>query len=128
MQGDLISGAASIIGIMSKIIVLLRQKHRWAESMAWNIFFMVFAGVFSTLTFRVWMDVFAVVACMLSILAYFMKDENEIRKLALFAYCAFMCNSISKLYVVALVADITAFTSCIIALIRYRNKEKCADE
>ena len=124
LQGDLISGAASIIGIMSKSIVLLREKHRWTESMGWNVFFMAFAAVFSMLTFRVWMDVFAVVACTLSILAYFMKDENGIRKVALFAYCAVMCNSISKLYVVALVADITAFASCIIALIRYKNDGK----
>lgn len=128
LQGDLISGAASIIGIMSKIIVLLREKHRWAESMGWNVFFMAFAAVFSMLTFRVWMDVFAVVACTLSILAFFMKDENGIRKVALFAYCAFMCNSISKMYVVALVADITAFASCIIALIRYKNNGKSAGD
>ena len=47
LQGDLISGAASIIGIMSKIIILLREKHRWAESMAWNVFFMVFCSSFN---------------------------------------------------------------------------------
>ena len=129
LQGDLISGTANIIGIMSKIIVLLREKHRWAESMLWNVFFVAFACVFAISTYKAWMDLFAVAACTLSILAFFMKKENGIRKVALFSYCAFACNSTSKGYVVALIADITALASCIIALIRYRKTEQeAADE
>lgn len=124
LQGDFISGTANIIGIMSKLIILLQGKYRWAESKLWNIFFVAFAAVFSVCTFKVWMDVFAVTACTLSILAFFMTKENNIRKVALLAYCAFACNSISKLYVVALIADITALISCVIALIRYRKEEK----
>ena len=122
LQGDFISGTANIIGIMSKIIILLQNKYHWAESKLWNIFFVAFAAVFSVLTFKVWMDIFALIACTLSILAFFMTKENNIRKVALLAYCAFACNSISKLYVVALIADITALISCIIALIRYKNE------
>ena len=124
LQGDFISSTANIIGIMSKIIILMQGKYRWAESKLWNIFFVAFAAVFSICTFKVWMDVFAVAACTLSILAFFMTKENNIRKVALLAYCAFACNSISKLYVVALIADITALISCIISLIRYRKKGK----
>ncbi len=123
LQGDFISGTANIIGIMSKIIILLQNKYHWAESKLWNIFFVVFAAVFSVLTFKVWMDIFALIACTLSILAFFMTKENNIRKVALFAYCAFACNSISKLYVVALIADITALISCMLALIRYKNED-----
>ena len=123
LQGDFISGTANIIGIMSKVIILLQGKYRWAESKLWNIFFVVFAAVFSVCTFKEWMDVFALTACTLSILAFFMKDENGIRKVALLAYCAFACNSISKLYIVALIADITALISCIIALCRYKEQK-----
>ena len=123
LQGDFISGTANIIGIMSKIIILLQSKYRWAESKLWNIFFVAFAAVFSVLTFKVWMDIFALIACTLSILAFFMTKENNIRKVALLAYCAFACNSISKLYIVALIADITALISCIIALMRYKNED-----
>lgn len=123
LQGDFISGTANIIGIMAKNIVLLREKYRWAESQWWNIFFVVFAAVFSICTYQVWMDVFAIAACTLSILAFFMKKENGIRKVALLSYCAFACNSISKLYIVALIADVTALASCVIALIRYKETE-----
>jgi hypothetical protein len=70
------------------------------------------------------MDIFAFVASMLSVSAYFMKKENDIRKLFLFAYCAYICNSISKLYVVALIADVTALISVIVSLIRYRKKDQ----
>lgn len=128
LQGDFISSTANIIGIMSKIIILCQSKYRWAESKFWNVFFVAFAATFAVLTFKVWMDVFAVLACTLSILAFFMTKENNIRKVALFAYCAFACNSISKGYVVALIADITALISCIVALIRYKNQKSQGSE
>ena len=123
LQGDFISSTANIIGIMSKLVITQQGKHHWAESKLWNIFFVVFAAAFSILTFKQWMDIFALMACTLSILAFFMTKENNIRKVALLAYCAFACNSISKLYVVALIADITALISCGLALYRYRNQE-----
>ena len=122
LQGDFISGTANIIGIMSKIVILLQNKYRWANGYGWNIFFVLFAVGFSLCTFKVWMDIFAIIACSLSILAYFMKDENNIRRIAFLSFCAFACNSISKLYIVALVADITALISCLSALIRYKKQ------
>ena len=121
LQGDLISGTANIIGLMSKAIILLGLKYAWAKSRWWNVFFLVFAGVFSVFTFKAWQDTFAVIACMTSILAYFMQKENHIRIVALVSFTAFMCNSISKAYLIALIADITALASCIISLIRYRK-------
>lgn len=121
LQGDLISGVSGIIGIMSKIIILLSEKYRFAKSKLWNVLFLAFAGVFSLLTFKEWMDVFALIACTSSILAFFMTKENNIRKVALVSYCAFICNSVSKLYIVALIADITALISIVVSLIRYKN-------
>lgn len=123
LQGDFISGTASIIGIMSKCIILLQGKYRWAESKFWNVFFVAFAGGFALLTFKNLVDIFAVVACSLSILAFFMKKENDIRKIALLAYCAFACNSISKHYIVALIADISTLISCISSLFRYKQEQ-----
>ena len=123
LQGDLISGTASIIGIMSKILILLREKHPFARSLFWNFFFIAFAGAFASLTFKGWTDIFPIIACMLSILAFFMKKEKHLRFVALGAFCAFMSNSISKGYIVALVADITAFASIIIALIKYSKED-----
>ncbi|MBO5480810.1 MAG: YgjV family protein [Clostridia bacterium] len=124
LQGDLISGTANIIGIMSNIIFLLRGKYRWADSKWWLVFFLAVAGGFSLFTFKVWNDVFAFMASLSTTVAFFMLKENNIRKISLFSYCMFVCNSISKLYLVALIADITAIISVVTSLIRYSQKEK----
>lgn len=123
LQGDLISGTANIIGIMSKIIILLQAKYNWAKSKYWNGIFFAIAAVYSLFTFRIWSDIFALIACISSILAFFMVKENTIRKVSLISYCAFACNSISKFYIVALIADITALISIISSLIRYRKEQ-----
>lgn len=124
LQGDLISGTANIIGIMSNIIFLLRGKYRWADSKWWLAFFLAVAGGFSLFTFKVWNDVFAFMASLSTTVAFFMLKENNIRKISLFSYCMFMCNSISKLYIVALIADMTALISVVTSLIRYSKREE----
>jgi hypothetical protein len=121
LQGDFVSCVANIISIMSKIIILLQYKHNWAKSIFWNYFFLVFAGVFSLLTFKTWKDIFIIISCVTNILAFFMTKESNIRKIALVAYCFAFLNSISKLYYVALIADVTALLSIVVALIRYRK-------
>ena len=125
LQGDLISCTSGIIGIVSKIIILLGAKCRWAQSKWWSVCFLIFAATFSVLTFKTWLDIFAFIASMLSVSAYFIKKENNMRKVFLFAYCAYVCNSISKMYAIALIADITALISVIVSLVRYgKNKSK----
>lgn len=122
LQGDWISGLANIIGILSNIVYIYRGKYRWADSKWWLVLFLVIAGVFSVCTFRMWNDIFPMFACLSSMIAFFMIKEENIRKISLFTFSMFCCNSISKLYVVALIADITALASVVISLYRYRNK------
>ncbi len=124
LQGDLISGTANIIGILSNIIFIFRTRYRWANSRLWLLLFLVIAGVYSILTFKVWNDVFPLIACLLSMFAFFMIKEENISKISFFTYIMFVCNSISKVYVVALIADITALTSVLISLYRYRKARK----
>lgn len=124
LQGDLISGAANIIGILSNIIYIYRTKYRWASSRLWLLLFLAIAGVYSGLTFRAWNDVFPMVACLLSMLAFFMIQEVNISRISFFTYIMFMCNSISKLYIVALIADVTALTSVLLSLYRHKKARK----
>lgn len=107
---------------MSKAIILLQAKYDWAKSKWWNVLFLTFAGVFSLLTFKTLLDIFALIACTSLIFAFFMTKENTIRKVALVSYCASICNTLSKFFVVALIADITALISVIISLKRYSKK------
>jgi hypothetical protein len=57
-----------------------------------------------------------------------MKKEENIRKISLCTFAMFMCNNISKGYIVALIADITATISIIVALIRYRKKKPTTEQ
>ncbi len=50
-----------------------------------------------------------------------MIKEVNISRISFFTYIMFMCNSISKLYIVALIADVTAITSVIISLYRHKR-------
>ena len=124
LQGDLLSGTANIVGIVSNLVFLCRGKYRWAESKLWLLLFIAIGVTYSIFTFKTWRDIFPLVGCASSMVAFFMIKEKNIRKVSLFTYTCFMCNSISKLYIVALIADITAFSSVVIALIRYSKKEE----
>ncbi|MBR1867282.1 MAG: YgjV family protein [Clostridia bacterium] len=119
LQGDFISCTSSIIGIMSKVIILLGDKRKFARSKFWNVFFVVFAAGFSALTFKRIEDIFPTIGSLLSISAFFMSKEKNIRIISLFSYCFFLLNSVSKFYIVAMIADITALISIIISLVRY---------
>jgi len=123
LQGDFLSGVSNVIGIISNLIFLCRGKYRWADSNLWLLLFVAVGVTYSLFTYRDWRDIFPMIGCASSMTAFFMIKEENIRKVSLFTYSMFMCNSISKLYIVAMIADVTALTSVIIALIRYRKKK-----
>ena len=124
LQGDLISGTASLIGMMSNTVFLFREKYRWANSNLWLVFFLCVGGVFSAFTFRTWVDIFPLLASLTTTVAFFMIKENNIRKISLLSYSLFACNNSIKFYIIALIADITALISVITSLIRYSKKEE----
>ena len=124
-QGDFLSGVSNVIGVLSNIVFIFRGKYTWADSKWWLALFIAVAGTYSALTFKSYLDIFALIACVFSMIAFFMKKEKNIRKISLCSFAMFMCNSISKGYIVALIADITAVASIIIALLRYhKDKEE----
>ena len=124
LQGDFISGLSSITGILSNVIFLFRGKYRWADSKLWLALFLCIAASIAIITFKDWRDVFPMIACLTSTTAFFMMKEQRIRLISIVTYTFFMCNSISKLYIVALIADVTALLSAIISFIRYAKLNK----
>ena len=124
LQGDFISGLANITGILSNIIFLFRGKYRWADSKLWLALFLLIAGALAIITFRDWRDVFPMIACLTSTVAFFMMKEQRIRLISIVTYMFFMCNSISKLYIVALIADVTALLSAVISYVIYAKISK----
>lgn len=124
LQGDFISGLANVTGLLSNVIFFFRGKYRWADSKLWLALFLAIAGGLAIITFRDWRDVFPMIACLTSTVAFFMIKEQRIRLISIVTYMFFMCNSISKLYIVALIADVTALLSAIISFIRYAKLNK----
>ena len=121
MQGDFTSFAVGIVGIMRNVVFMLREKHTWAKSRAWLYAFLTISITVSIFTFRVWQDIFPTLASLFSIVAYYMIDENRLRKISLITFSLWIANSVSKGYVVAAVADITAMMSLLVSLYRYRK-------
>lgn len=124
LQNDIISGVSGMVTILSNLIFIFRGKYRWASSKLWLIFFLAVAGSISAFTFKAWNDIFPLLGALASIFAFFMIKEQNIRLVSLVTYAMFMCNSISKLYIVALIADVTAFLSALIAFIRFARQTR----
>lgn len=124
LQGDFVSGLGNFVRILQKIVFIFREKHAWAKSKWWLIVFLALSVTFSTLTFKTWRDIFPFTTSILAAVAFFMIDENLIRKISISVYVLSICNSVSKLYWIALIADVTALISIIVALVRYQKHKR----
>ena len=127
MQGDFTSFIVGFIGVVRNIVFMLREKHKWANSKAWLYIFLFVSVAASLFTFRVWKDIFPAAASLFSIIAYYMIDENKLRKISLITFTLWVANSVSKLYYVAAIADITALISLLISLYRYKKPKEKVD-
>lgn len=127
LQGNFVSGVSCGLGIIRNLVFIFRGKYAWAESRLWLVLFLCISGA-SAFGIVSWIDVFGLIAGLSSTIAFFMKNEKTIRKISLFTFTAYICNSISHGYVIALIADSTSFISVVIALVRYRNKEEKVEE
>ena len=123
LQGDLVS--AVVCGFSAIILALLSKKDRWkwtAHPAMLALYISVFV-VFSLLTFRVWNDIFPLIAGIFMVIANSRSSEKKLRKFALIYCICCLLNSITKLYAVALVCDVFSLVSNIVSMIRYRDKK-----
>ncbi|MBR2330530.1 MAG: YgjV family protein [Clostridia bacterium] len=122
LQGDLTSAMMNVIGIIRSVIFMQREKHKWANSVFWLFFFIAVMVGCILLTFSSWKDIFPLLGTVLGTVSFFVLSETLLRFLNIGTYCMWIGNSISKGYVVAMISDAFALISCIISIIRYRNK------
>ena len=124
LQGDLTSAFASGLTALMLAVFTRRGKWPWATSPVTVVLFCCVIAAFSILSFRVWSDVFPLLAGVFTILSASRETEKNLRILALFYCVLWMCNSIFKAYPVALANDLFCTVSTIVALVRYRKKEE----
>lgn len=127
LQADVASGISSLIGTTSCLIFLQREKHKWANSYFWLYFFITIVVVNCIIGFKVWHDVFAIMAAFLGVVAYFVINPKVYRYVALLSCIAWLLNSVIKGYVIASACDIASTISVSVAIFRlyfFKNKTK----
>ena len=125
LQGDLSSGVMCTICIVMSLIFMQREKHKWANSILWLFFFIALMVTCSILTFKNdWRNLFPLFGNLLTTISFFMLNQKVLRFINIGTYLCWMGNSISKLYIVALISDTLTFISVIVSIIRFNKEQK----
>ena len=124
LQGDLTSAIACALSAVMLAVYTRKEKWRWVASPITVVFFIVLLSGFSLLSFKVWSDVFPILAGAFAVIANSRSSEKRLRQFAVLWCFFWMLNSVCKMYPVALACDVMCMCSSIVALIRYREKNK----
>ena len=124
LQGDLTSAIACALSAIMLAVFAQKGKWKWTESPITIVVFIALLSGFSLLSFKVWSDIFPLLAGVFAVIANSRTTEKRLRQFSIF-WCVFwLLNSTFKLYPVALVNDLFCTISNIVSLIRYRDKSK----
>lgn len=109
--------SAVMLAIFSK-----KDKWQWATGTVTVSTFILIFTVFSVFTFRVWSDIFPLLAGVFAVIANSRASEKRLRQFSVFWCLFWLLNSIFKMYPIAFANDLLCTISTIISLIRYREK------
>lgn len=130
LNGNLTSATINLIGCIQGLVFLQRGKHKWADGIFWLIFFIAVQIVIAFFTYTSWFSLFSIVAGVLSTFAYFVMNEKIYRYLLAILISLWIINGIVYFYWIALIHDVFALISIIIAIVRYNilgQKKKALD-
>ena len=124
LQGDLSSAITCAISAIMLAVFSLKDKYKWAVSPLTITLFLVATTGFALVSFRIWSDIFPLLAGIFCVIANSRTTEKRLRQFAFFWSVSWLLNSITKIYPVAFVSDLFATISTVVALIRYRERRK----
>ncbi len=119
LNGNFTSAIVNLIGGVQGLVFLQRGKHKWADSKFWLVFFIVVQLIASIFTWSSWFSIFSIVAGLISTVAYFVMNEKVYRYLFAVLISFWIINGIVYFYWIALIHDIFALISILIAIVRY---------
>lgn len=122
LQGDLTSAIACGLTALMLAVFSKKNKWKWATSPLTIIFFIILLSGFSLLSFKVWSDVFPLLAGTFAVIANSRASEKRLRQFSILWLLSWLMNSTFKMYPVAFLNDFMCTVSTIVALIRYREK------
>ena len=123
LQGDLTSAIACALSAIMLAVFSQKERRKWVASPFCLIFFIVLISGFSLLSFKVWSDIFPLLAGVFAVIANSRSDEKRLRQISFFWCLFWLLNSIFKMYPVAFANDLLCTVSTVVALIRYREKK-----
>lgn len=118
------SGVIINIVAFLQIIVSLRHEHKGTDvTLTEKIIFLVLYVAGGALGFKTWLDVLSIIAAVLYMLAMFQKKEQHIRLFLLGNMATWTVYHL-VLGSTAVLAQIAGIISSLVALYRYRKKNK----
>ena len=128
LQADMTSAISCGLSAIMLAVFSKKDKWKWATSRVTVILFAVLISGFSLLTFKVWSDIFPLLAGVFAVIANSRATEKRLRQFSLAWTSSWLLNSTFKMYPVAFANDFLCPASTVIALIRYRDKGKGTDK
>lgn len=124
LQGDAASAFVCALSALMLALFAKKDKWPWATGKVSVAIFLALFSTFSLVTFRIWSDIFPLLAGIFCVIANSRATEKGLRRLSLFWCLSWLANSIFKGYPVALISDLLCTSSTAIALYRYREKKQ----
>lgn len=128
LKGSYASTISSVIAMSSNIVFMMREKHKWANSVWWLYLFIALTIVNCIVGFADWIDIFAISAGFFGVIAYYSLNDKVYRYLAFVSLVAWLLNSIFRQYGIALANDAFATLSVLIAILRLYVFKKPKDK
>ena len=128
LQGDLASAIVCGISAIMLAVFTKKDQWKWATSKITVAIFIVVTLVFSLLSFKVYSDVFPLLAGIFVVIANSRSSEKRLRQFSLVWCLSWLFNSTFKMYPVAFANDLLCTISTIVALVRYRDKGNKTDK
>ena len=122
LQGDLTSAIACALSAIMLAVFSKKGKWVWVASTITVITSIVILSGFSFLSFKVWYDVFPILAGAFAVIANSRTSEKRLRQFSILWCLFWVMNSVMKGYPVALANDLLCTGSAIVSLVRYRSK------
>ena len=124
LQGDLTSAIVCGLSAIMLAIFAKKDKWKWSTSIVTVALFILANTAFSLWSFKVWSDVFPLLAGIFVVIANSRSSEKRLRQFSLVWCVAWLLNSTFKFYPVAFANDFLCTASTVIALVRYRDNNK----
>ena len=137
--GNATAGVTGIIGIFQNVVFMQREKHKWADSYFWLVFFLMIQVGISV--WSLWdgisiTEIFPLLASPFSLIAYFAINGKVFRSLILCSSICWFINSLIGTFIantganlwMAFICDVLSVSSIVIAIIRFDILKKVKDE